>query len=84
MIEKHNGKNFICAFACVQGAYAFIVLEKENEDEAYALKLKKSKDVDEAVKYLKSIFWQYANNKEKYNYTRNEFRDVVSENDISK
>ena len=59
------------------------MLEKENEDEAYALKLKKSKDVDEAVKYLKSIFWQYANNKEKYNYTRNEFRDVVSENNIS-
>ena len=58
----------------------FVYLELPMEEENYKLKLEKNKDVDNAVEYLKSIFWQYANNEQKYNYSRNEFRQVVSSN----
>ena len=32
--------------------------------------------VDDAVRYLKSAFWQYGTNEAKYNYTRLEFKEV--------
>ena len=56
----------------------FQYFELPTEEEKFKLKLEKNKDVDNAVNYLKTIFWQYANNKNKYNYTRNDFRQVVS------
>ena len=34
------------------------------------------KAVDDAVRYLKSAFWQYGTNEAKYNYTRLEFKEV--------
>ena len=30
----------------------------------------KNKDVDNAVNYLKTIFWHYANNEQRYNYSQ--------------
>lgn len=60
------------------GAWVFQYLELPMEEDKYQLKLEKNKDVDNAVDYLKTIFWQYANNQQKYNYSRNEFRETVS------
>ena len=34
------------------------------------------KAVDDAVRYLKSAFWQYGTNEAKYNFTRLEFKEV--------
>ena len=39
-------------------------------------KLNKTQDVDDAVSYLKDIFWTYANN-ERYNYSRDQYHDAV-------
>ncbi len=33
--------------------------------------------MDAAISYLKKIFWHYANNKERYNYTQTQFSDQV-------
>ena len=30
----------------------------------------KNKDVDNAINYLKTIFWHYANNEQRYNYSQ--------------
>ena len=38
------------------------------------MKSSKTKDVNDAVDYLKQQFWQYGTNEIKYNYTRNEFK----------
>ena len=42
-----------------------------------AVKMAKTRDVDDAVSYLKQQFWQYGTNEFKYNYTRNEFKVTV-------
>ena len=59
------------------GAWAFIELEYPREESQHKLKKEKNVDVDKAVAYLKTIFWQYANNQNKYNYTRDQFKEVV-------
>ena len=64
------------------GALVFIYLELPDEEEKKKLKLEKNIDVDNAVNYLKTIFWQYANNEKKYNYTRDEFRQTVSKHTV--
>ena len=57
------------------GAWVFIQLELGAEEIRYEEKLNKTKDVDAAVGYLKNIFYFYATNVERYNYTRYEFQD---------
>ena len=59
------------------GAVIFIELELPTETAAHEEKKLKSKEVDSAVEYLKTIFWHYANDKENYNFTRETFRDQV-------
>ena len=54
------------------------MLELPREEEQHQLKIEKNADVDNAIKYLKTIFWHYANNVQKYNYTRDQYRDTVS------
>jgi hypothetical protein len=46
----------------------FILLELPKDEIDRQTKLDKSLDVEDAIKYLKTIFWVYANNN-KYNYT---------------
>ena len=41
------------------------------------MKSSKTKDVNDAVDYLKQQFWQYGTNEIKYNYTRNEFKVTI-------
>lgn len=61
-----------------EGAWAFIELELPREESEHKLKKEKNVDVENAVNYLKTIFWHYANNKQKYNYTRDQFSETVS------
>ena len=44
-----------------------------------ALKMEKSKEVDEAVDYLSSTFWNYATDEYRYNYSIEEFRAATGE-----
>ena len=62
----------------ISGAIIFIEIEKPNEVEKHELKKEKSKEVTAAVDYLKQIFWQYATNENRYNYTQEEFSKAVS------
>ena len=52
-------------------------LETENEDKLYEVKMNKTKEVDAAIRYLKKIFWHYANNEERYNFTQERFSEQV-------
>jgi hypothetical protein len=61
----------------ISGAYILILLEQPYEEEMRIAKQNKTRDVDEAVTYLKGIFWTYANN-ERYNYSKEEYHDAVS------
>ncbi len=61
----------------ISGALIYIEIEKPHEEKEYQVKLEKSKEVDAAISYLKKIFWHYANNKERYNYTQTQFSDQV-------
>ena len=66
-----------CFFAA--GAYMFIWLEKPNEEKQRNLKVEKTAEVNDAVAYLKTTFWQYATNEDRFNYTKEEFFEAVSE-----
>lgn len=59
------------------GAYVFMQLERPAEELRYEEKLNKSKDVDASIDYLKNIFYLYGTNLDRYNYTRDEYRDAV-------
>ena len=57
----------------------FIWLEKPNEEKQRNLKVEKTAEVHDAVAYLKTTFWQYATNEDRFNYTKDEFFTAVSE-----
>lgn len=52
-------------------------LEQDFEKRLHEEKIEKSKEVDNAIDYLKQTFWLYAHDKEKYNFTQEEYRDAV-------
>ena len=54
------------------------MLELPEEEVRRQTKLDRSLDVEDAVKYLKSIFWVYANN-DKFNYTVDQYQAAVKE-----
>jgi len=56
-----------------------MLLERPHEEDLHDEKIKRNKDVDDAINYLKKIFWHYANNERKYNYTQDEFRKQVGD-----
>ena len=81
--------NFTLIFASLQavfinrslhlsGALIFIELEYPYEKSQHDTKLEKSKEVDAAIVYLKKVFWQYANNEQRYNYTQEQFKEHVT------
>ena len=59
------------------GAYIFILLELPAEELRYETKLNKTKDVEASIDYLKNIFYFYATNVERYNYSVAEYRAAV-------
>ena len=61
------------------GAFLFMWIELPKEELMKALKMEKSKEVDEAVDYLSSTFWNYATDEYRYNYTIDEFRAATGE-----
>jgi hypothetical protein len=60
----------------ISGAYLFILLELPGEELKRQTKLDKTKDVEDAIKYLKNIFWLYANSN-RYNYSAEQFESAV-------
>ena len=54
-------------------------IESPKEELMRELKMEKSKEVDEALVYLRSTFWHYASDEHRYNYTQDEFRVAVRE-----
>ena len=61
------------------GAFLFMWIELPKEELMRALKMEKSKEVEEAVDYLSSTFWNYATDEYRYNYTIEEFRAATGE-----
>jgi hypothetical protein len=59
------------------GAYILILMELPAEEERRTTKLTKSQDVEDAVTYLRNIFWIYAND-DRYNLGPNEYREKVT------
>jgi len=55
-----------------------MLLERPNEELQYQVKLAKNLDVEDAIKYLKTIFWIYANN-DRYNYSADQYQTMVRE-----
>ncbi len=58
------------------GAYVLIKMELPIEEERRNTKLTKSQDVEDAVTYLKNVFWIYAND-DRYDLTPDEYRNKV-------
>ena len=58
------------------GALLFIALELPSEELRRETKLAKNQDVEDAIKYLKTIFWVYANS-ERFNFTEDQFKQQV-------
>jgi hypothetical protein len=58
------------------GAYIYILFELPVEESQRQLKLNKTQDVNDAAVYLRTIFWDYANNP-KYNLTPDDFEAKV-------
>jgi hypothetical protein len=59
------------------GAYIFLLLELPNEENRHEEKKNRTVDVDESMDYLKSIFYHYATNEERYNFTRDQYMEAV-------
>jgi len=78
ILFSHVGMFILVIGYCVGGAYMFMYLEAEREEQARLDKEAATLAVDDAVRYLKSAFWQYGTNEAKYNYTRLEFKEAVT------
>jgi hypothetical protein len=59
-----------------KGAYIFIRIELPAEEIRRETKLLRNKDVDDAVLYLKQVFWQYLTS-ERQNFTQLDFMAEV-------
>jgi len=78
ILFSHVGMFILVIGYCVGGAYVFMYLEEEREELARLDKESATLAVDDAVRYLKSAFWQYGTNEAKYNFTRLEFKEAVT------
>ncbi len=67
----------LCVIYAVGGACLYIDIERPYEEKLYEVKMNKTKEVDAAIRYLKKIFWHYANNEERYNFTQEQFSEQV-------
>jgi len=77
ILFSHLGLFILVILYAVGGAEVFMTLEKEREDLQEATKLARTQDVDDSVRFLKNQFWSYATNEDKYNFTKQEFKDAV-------
>jgi len=77
ILFSHVGLLVLVLGYCVAGAIVFQKIEEEREEEAHQAKIAATAGVNDAVRYLKSAFWQYGTNEDKYNFTRNEFKQAV-------
>jgi len=77
VLFSNLGLFVICILYAVAGAWVFIVLERPDEEKRHEEKILKNKDVDNAINYLKTIFWHYANNEQRYNYSQEVFKETV-------
>jgi len=83
ILFSHVGLLVLVIGYAVAGAWAFMWLEEDVEQENYDAKVAATKGVDDAVRYLKSTFWHYGTNEDKYNYTKQQFvaaakQDIVA------
>ena len=77
ILFSHVGLFVLCMGYGALGAYIFILLERPAEEERFQEKLNRTADVDESINYLKTIFYHYATNVDRYNYTRDQYREAV-------
>ena len=55
----------------------FIAIELPAEELRYQTKLAKNEDMEDAIRYLKTIFWVYGNS-DRFNFTREDYIAQVS------
>lgn len=77
VLFSHVGLFVLVIGYCVGGALVFMELEREREDAEEVAKAASTVDVNSAITYLKTAFWQYGTNENKYNYTREQFKQSV-------
>jgi len=79
ILFSHVGLLVLVLAYAFAGAWVFMWLEEDREEENRKAKEAATDHVNDAVRYLKSAFWQYGTNEDKYNYTKNEFKQAVLE-----
>jgi len=77
ILFSHVGLLVLVLGYCFGGAVIFQKIEEDREEEAHQAKIAATAGVNDAVRYLKSAFWQYGTNEDKYNFTRTEFKQAV-------
>jgi len=77
ILFSHMGLFVLAIGYGAAGAYVFILLELPAEELRYEEKINKTKDVDASIDYLKNIFYFYATNVDRYNYTREQYIGAV-------
>ena len=55
-----------------------IMIFNDNNDFIMIIEGCNYQDVDKAIDFLKQSFWQYGTNEAKYNYTKDQFKLVLS------
>jgi len=79
ILFSHVGLLFLVLAYAFGGAVVFQKLEEQRELDNMIAKQDATNDVNLAVHYLKSAFWQYGTNVQKYNYSKADFKQSVKD-----
>jgi len=77
VLFSHVGLVILVIGYAVGGAFVFMSLEHDREEAARIAKEMKTKDVNDAIRYIKKTFWHYGTNEHRFNYTRSQFKQAV-------
>jgi len=69
----------LCILIAIFGATAYIGLEQEYDEKLYADKQDAARQVRDAQLYLVNIFWEYATNIDRFNYTEEAFNNKTED-----
>ena len=62
--------DIISGYSLFSGSLTYIELEQGADEKLYESKRTAAKQVANAQRYLRDIFWEYATNPDRFNYTQ--------------
>jgi len=77
VLFSHVGLFVLVIAYAVGGAFVFMDLEEAREELARIAKESKTRDMEDAIRYVKQAFWHYGTNEDRFNYTREQFKEAV-------